>query len=98
MFATMKIHYNDGTELEVHGRTADVIAYERKFHQPATSVLSTGTMFTEHLWFFAWIAEAREREVIPFDDWIETVLGVEVIFADEVKDPPTEPVATSPAS
>jgi hypothetical protein len=91
MFPKMTVRHTDGEEVEVAGKKADVIRFERKFKEPATAIFGGDGFYTEYLWFFGWLAEGRVREVPDFDEWMETVDGVDVGSFTENEDPPTDP-------
>ena len=91
MFKKMKVAHTDGTEVEVEGRKADIIRFERQFKLPAGRMFGDGGLFVEHLWFYAWCAEARAGDVGSFDDWMETVDSVEILDTGDDQENPTEP-------
>lgn len=90
MFDNMKITHTDGTVVECSGRNSDVVRFERQFKQPASTIFDDGGLYTEHLWFFGWLAEGRERDVPGFDEWMDSVELV-AIHTDEDEVPPTDP-------
>jgi hypothetical protein len=48
------------------------------------------------LWYFGWCAEKRVNADIPvFDDWMETVEGVDIL-SEEEEESPTDP-SSSPS-
>jgi hypothetical protein len=96
MFAKYRITHQNGTVIEAEGRKVDAVKLERKFKIPASSLFDGG-IYTEHLWFFGYCAEKRLNSELPeFDDWMETVDGVEIIMEDESDEHPTDP-SSSPS-
>jgi hypothetical protein len=96
MFNTMRVTRLDGEVVEVHGRRADVIKFERRFKQPTSSLFDNDDpeslgRFTEPVWFFAWLADGRDREVPDFDEWCETIDGVQIVATEADPVPPTNP-------
>lgn len=94
MFKKMHVTYEDGSEVDVAGKRSDIIAFERKFGVPGSSIFDEG-IWTERLWFFGWRAAKRDNpELAEFEDWIDTVSAVEVVVVEEEAAPPTDPDST----
>jgi hypothetical protein len=92
MFAKYKITFEDGTDLEVSGRKADAIRFERQFKIPVAAMFSEDGVRQEHLWFFGWCAAKRTNtDIVSFDDWIETVESVDIMAVEEEEQTPTDP-------
>jgi hypothetical protein len=97
MFAKYKITFEDGTDLEVPGRKADAIRFERQFKIPVAAMFSEDGVRQEHLWFFGWCAAKRNNpDIVSFDDWIETVESVDIMAVEEEEQTPTDP-SSSPS-
>jgi hypothetical protein len=63
---------------------------------PVSNLFSDGGIYTEHLWFFGWCAEKRINSGRPdFDEWMETVDGVDIL-SEEEEETPTDP-SSSPS-
>jgi hypothetical protein len=93
MFAKYKITHQDGTVVEAIGRKVDAVKFERQFKMPISNLFGDGGIYTEHLWFFGWCAEARDNpEILSFDDWMEEIEGVDIVTEEE------EPTPTDPSS
>lgn len=70
------IKYLDGTEKEVAGKAADVVAFEAHFDL-SIATLDKNLRLT-HLFFLAWHVEKRTGETkLEFEKWLETVDSVE---------------------
>lgn len=97
MFAKYRITHQDGTIIEAEGRKVDAVKFERQFKMPVSSLFEDGGLYTEHLWFFGYCAEKRLNPELPgFDDWMETVDGVDILNAEENEPHPTDP-SSSPS-
>jgi hypothetical protein len=97
MFAKYKITHLDGTVIEAPGRKVDAVKFERQFKMPVSNLFEDGGIYTEHLWYFGWCAEKRVNADIPvFDDWMETVEGVDIVTEEEEEESPTDP-SSSPS-
>jgi hypothetical protein len=93
MFAKYKITHLDGTVIEAAGRKVDAVKFERQFKMPVSNLFGDDGIYTEHLWYFGWCAEKRVNAELPdFDDWMETVEGVDIVTEEE------EPTPTDPSS
>jgi hypothetical protein len=96
MFAKYRITHQDGTIIEAVGRKVDAVKFERQFKMPVSSIFGDDGIYTEHLWFFGWCAEQRINTDLPgFDEWMETVDGVDVL-PEEEEETPTDP-SSSPS-
>lgn len=92
MFKQMKVTHTDGSEVDVEGRRADLVRFERHFKIPAGKMFNDDGLFVEHLWFYAWCAEGRASEVGDFDTWMETVDSVEIVAIEDAdSEVPTDP-------
>lgn len=92
MFKHLKIEHVDGSIVDVEGRKADVVRFERHFKMPAGRMFSEDGLYVEHLWFYAWLAEARHTDDLgDFEEWMETVESVEIVTEDVEPDVPTVP-------
>jgi len=97
MFAKYRITHQDETVTEVEGRKVDAVKFERRFKMPVSNLFVDGGLYTEHLWFFGWCAEKRVNSELPdFDEWMESVNGVEIVMEDETEEHPTDP-SSSPS-
>lgn len=96
MFAKYKITHLDGTVIEAAGRKVDAVKFEREFKMPVSNLFGDNGIYTEHLWFFGWCAEKRVNADLPvFDEWMETVEGVDIL-SEEEEETPTDP-SSSPS-
>jgi hypothetical protein len=91
VFKHLKVEHVDGTVVDVEGRKADVVRFERHFKMPAGRIFSDEGLYVEHLWFYAWLAEARKAEVGDFETWMESVESVEIVTEDDDSESPTDP-------
>ena len=97
MFAKYKITHLDGTVIEAAGRKVDAVKFERQFKMPVSNLFGDDGIYTEHLWYFGWCAEKRVNAELPdFDDWMETVEGVDIVTEEEEEPTPTDP-SSSPS-
>lgn len=93
MFGKYKITHLDGTVIEAAGRKVDAVKFERNFKMPASAMFGDDGIYTEHLWYFGWCAEKRVTSDLPdFDEWMETVEGVDILSEED------EPTPTDPSS
>jgi hypothetical protein len=96
MFAKYRITHQDGNIVEAPGRKVDAVKFERQYKMPVSNLFSEGGIYTEHLWFFGWCAEKRINSDLPdFDEWMETVDGVDIL-SEEDEETPTDP-SSSPS-
>lgn len=97
MFAKYRITHQDGNIVEAPGRKVDAVKFERQFKMPVSNLFGEGGIYTEHLWFFGWCAEKRINSDLPdFDEWMETVDGVDILSEEEEEETPTDP-SSSPS-
>lgn len=80
----LTVKHADGTTSIADVRPRSQIAFERKFDMSITAAFASGRH--EYLYFMAWHAS---RSADGFDDWMETVHGIDVEV--EAADP-TRPV------
>lgn len=98
MFQHLRITHTDDTVVDVHGRRADIIRFERHFKIPAGKMFDGEGMFVEHLWFYGYAAESRDNaELGDFDAWFETVESVEIVTDDDEVDDGESPTDPSPS-
>lgn len=97
MFDIIRITHTDGTVTDAPGRKSDVVRFERHFRLPVSRLFDDGGMFTEHLWYFGYLAESRViAEQVEFDDWMDTVDQVEIVTVEDTA-PPSHP-SSSPSA
>lgn len=87
----MTVNYTNGGASTVDVKPRSQIAFERQFDIGIAAAFSNanGLRF-EHIYFMAWHASKTNQ---PFDDWLESVDGIDM----EVGDPadPTLPVPSA---
>ena len=70
------VKFEDGSEKEVVGKAADIIAFEERFDRSMAS-LEKDVRVT-HLMFLAWHVEKRTGNTKdPFEKWVESVDSIE---------------------
>jgi hypothetical protein len=78
----LTVSFADGTEKTVTAVAADLIAFEQHFDK-SVAILQTDYRLT-YLFYICWHVLKRTSDTKQeFDDWINTVSGIEV--ADESK-------------
>lgn len=87
----LAVAHKDGTKSDVVCKTVDYLAFESHFDKPI-AVLEQGRL--THLLWLAWTAATRSKQTdLGFDEWVETVDGIESGDTNDV--PPLEsPAAT----
>lgn len=71
----LAVTYKDGTKADVVCKTADYIAFESHFDKPI-AVLEQGRL--THLLWLAWHSAHRTQQTSgSFDEWVDTVDGIE---------------------
>lgn len=83
MLAPMTITFADETTVVVTPKASDGIRFERTYNTPIMKAFSMGEIYMEHLWYFAFLAFGRDREVGSFDEWMDSVESVEFVEQDE---------------
>lgn len=83
----IRVIHLDDTSKNVTVLPVTHVAFEREFSMAFTEAFNTETsMRLEHLMWIAWHAA---RTGVAFDDWLETVKGLEIDEAEAVD--PTNP-------
>lgn len=76
MNVNLLVKFNDGTDKEITGTAADIVAFEERFDL-SMAQLEKHVRVT-HLLFLAWHAEKRTgASKLTFEKWVETVDAVE---------------------
>ena len=88
MRIALKVAYVDGREQAVMVSGPDLIAFERQFDKPMTTI-SSGRI--EYLYWATWHSLKRRNLVTAeFDEWVDTVDGVTDDEAGSADLPPLE--------
>ena len=92
LFKQLRLTHTDGNEIICDGHSADLVRFEMHFDLGASVVYDD--LRLTYIWFFAYAAESRTNPGLgSFEQWMETVDGVEVI-GDETENPPSEQTPT----
>lgn len=87
----LAVTYKNGTKSDVVCKTVDYLAFEAHFDKPI-AVLEQGRL--THLLWLAWTAATRAGDTsVAFDEWVDTVDGIESGDANDV--PPLESPAVT---
>lgn len=74
MKIALKVSYSDGREQKVTATAPDILAFERTYDLPMTTITS-GRM--EYIWWITWHASKRlSLTSLEFEAWIETIDSV----------------------
>lgn len=72
----LRIVFSDGTEKDIVGKAADIVAFEERFDMSMAAL--EGNVRVTHLLYLAWHAEKRAGNTKDaFDKWVESVDAVE---------------------
>jgi hypothetical protein len=81
MRMNMKVTYNDGAGVDVVVSAPDLVAFEREFDR-SVARFESEVKFTDICWL-AWHKLNRDKKAGGFDEWLETLDGVEIADSSE---------------
>lgn len=79
MNLNLHLTYQDKTEKELTAIAADLVAFEERFNMSVTRLDKEAKL--THFFFMAYSVERRTKAIdskVSFEDWLETIEGVEV--------------------
>lgn len=77
----MNVTYADGTGADVSVSAPDLVAFEREFDR-SVARFESEVRFTDICWL-AWHKLHRDKKAGEFDEWLETIDGIEIADTSE---------------